>query len=166
MWSQRAVTLAIVLGSSTLLCRSQNDQTRTIVFVCEHGSAKSVIAAAHFNRIAESKRIPYPAISRGIHPDAEIPRNIKDGLLADSLDVSGWTPTMIGDSDIRRADRVITLACELPKSKSAAASKLIDWNNIPAVSDGYAEARAAIVQNIEQLLQTLSAKKPLAPTKR
>ena len=31
----------------------------TIVFVCEHGSAKSVVAAAHFNRLAAEARLPY-----------------------------------------------------------------------------------------------------------
>jgi len=151
-----ALLLAFFLIISSLPGRSQPGQAPTIVFVCEHGSAKSVIAAAHFNRLAESKGLAYRAISRGVHPDAEIPGNIKTALLADGLDVSTWKPKMIRDDDIRRADRVVTLACELPKLKSVTTAKVIDWNGIPAVSNGYEEARAAIIQKVEELFKTLS----------
>src|SRR5690242_15420164 len=50
-------------------------QTETILFVCEHGSAKSVIAAAHFKRLAEQRGLPHRAIARGINPDPEIPES-------------------------------------------------------------------------------------------
>src|ERR1700716_3028298 len=106
--------VGILLLAPALPGLSQTGEPPTVVFVCEHGSAKSVIAAAHFNRLAESKGLPYRAISRGVHPDAEIPGNIKAGLSADGLDVSRWKPKMIGDDDIQRAERVVTLACELP----------------------------------------------------
>jgi hypothetical protein len=38
---------------------------RTILFVREHGSAKSIIAAAHFNDAASKNGLPYRAIARG-----------------------------------------------------------------------------------------------------
>ncbi|MGH9334858.1 MAG: hypothetical protein ACRD21_14045, partial [Vicinamibacteria bacterium] len=44
-------------------------EPRTVVFVCEHGAAKSVIAAAHFNRLAKERELPFRAISRGTVPD-------------------------------------------------------------------------------------------------
>ncbi len=31
------------------------DEESVAVFVCEHGAAKSIVAAAHFNRIAREK---------------------------------------------------------------------------------------------------------------
>ena len=34
-------------------------QGHTILFVCEHGSAKSIIAAAHFNDLAARAGSPY-----------------------------------------------------------------------------------------------------------
>jgi arsenate reductase len=97
-----------ILTLLTLACQAQNRQPATIVFVCEHGSAKSVIATAHFNRLAEAKGLPYRAVSRGTHPDTEIPALIRTGLLADGLDVSGWKPKLISDDDMRQAARVIT----------------------------------------------------------
>ncbi len=31
------------------------DQEPVVLFVCEHGTAKSIVAAAHFNKIAQEK---------------------------------------------------------------------------------------------------------------
>jgi len=148
--------LTLIVTTASLPCAAESKLQPTVVFVCEHGNAKSTIAAAHFNRIAEAKGLPDPAISRGINPDPEIPDNIRVGLLADGIDVSGWKPTQISEADIRSAERVVTLACEMPKSKSVSRDKLIDWANLPAVSDGYTEARAEIVRRVEELLKTLS----------
>jgi chromate transporter len=49
------------------------DPTRTVVFVCEHGSAKSVVAASLFDRMAKERGLPVRAISRGTTPDASVP---------------------------------------------------------------------------------------------
>ncbi len=37
----------------------------SVVFVCEHGAAKSVIATAYFNKIAAQRQLPYRAQFRG-----------------------------------------------------------------------------------------------------
>jgi protein-tyrosine-phosphatase len=42
---------------------------KTIIFVCEHGAAKSVIAAAYFNRFAEQRGLNLRAAARGTNPD-------------------------------------------------------------------------------------------------
>jgi hypothetical protein len=44
---------AAILLLAVTTASGQDRQVQTILFVCEHGSAKSVIAAAHFNRLAE-----------------------------------------------------------------------------------------------------------------
>jgi hypothetical protein len=38
-----------------LLKETMKQSNPTIVFVCEHGAAKSVIAAAYFNKLAQEK---------------------------------------------------------------------------------------------------------------
>ena len=48
--------------------------------VCEHGSAKSVVAAAHFNYIARERNLKLRAISRGTNPDEEIAPKAAEGL--------------------------------------------------------------------------------------
>ena len=129
-----------------------------ILFVCEHGSAKSVIAAGHFNRLAAARKLPVRAFGRGIDPDAEIPAIIRIGMLADGLDVSGLKPETVTLREIQNARRVITLGCELPASKSVAAAKLEQWNDIPPVGSGYEAARRAIVEHIDQLLKSLAGR--------
>ena len=85
------IGVAIFVLGVGLLAYAQ-EPAPTIVFVCEHGSAKSVIAAAHFNRLAEEKGLPYRAVSRGVQPDEAIPDGVKSGLRGDGLDVSSWKP--------------------------------------------------------------------------
>src|ERR1700694_3433304 len=82
---------------------AQSDQvnSQTVVFVCEHGSAKSVIAAAYFNRLASEKGIPYRAISRATKPDDNIDPKVKSKLAADGLDVSSWKPVKVSDKDVQ-----------------------------------------------------------------
>jgi protein-tyrosine-phosphatase len=129
-----------------------------VVFVCEHGSAKSVIAATHFNRIAESKGLPYLAVSRGVHPDAEVPQNIRSGLLADGFQGDPAKPKLVAAEDVGSAARVVTLGCELPKGSGDRTEKVVDWKDLPAVNNGYAEARKAIVERVENLVKELADK--------
>ena len=131
-------------------------EPQVILFVCEHGSAKSVIAAAHFNRMASEKGLPYRAVTCGVNPDQELPPTVLCGLAADGLDVASWKPQKVGDADVVTANRVITIACSLPATRSTSAVKVTEWNDIPNVSDGYEAARKAIVDRVTELLNSLS----------
>ena len=130
---------------------------QVILFVCEHGAAKSVIAAAHFNRLASEKGLPYRAITRGVNPDQEIPSRIVGGLAGDGLDVSGWKPQKVSDADVAHADRVITLACSLPKKESGKAVKVTEWNDVPEGA-GYEATRKAILDRVTELVNALAKK--------
>src|SRR5690242_9243576 len=112
----------------------------TIVFVCEHGSAKSTIAAAHFNDIANKSGLPYRAIARGVHPDKEIPPYVKSGLAAEGLDIRGWQPKPFSEGDALRSDGIITLGCTLPTAKSVVTRKIQEWNDVPSPSENYQNA--------------------------
>src|SRR6185369_6750631 len=103
----------------------------TVVFVCEHGAAKSVIAAAHFNRLATERGLPFRAVSRGTKPDDVVAPRVRTGLAADGIDVSTWRPTAVSDEDIRKAAQVVSLATDLPATKPSVKSKLLEWNDIP-----------------------------------
>ena len=92
----------IVLPSVSVLAQkapTQGGFGHTILFVCEHGSAKSVIAAAHFNDLANKNGLPYRAIAQGIHPDKEIPHYVKSGLAAEGLSIRRWRPTRFSEED-------------------------------------------------------------------
>jgi protein-tyrosine-phosphatase len=146
---------AFVAAQSTPV--KQDVNASTIVFVCEHGAAKSVIAAAHFNRLAAERGLPYRAVSRGTKPDEKIGAGVLSGLADDGLDVSTWHPTPVSDDDIRRSARVVSLATEIPKTKPFAKTKLVEWNDIPSVSENYSAARTAIVEQVRKLVDSLAA---------
>src|SRR5438067_2384523 len=54
-----------------------------IVFVCEHGAAKSVIATAYFNKLAAERGLPHRATFRGTSPQAELSERTVAALHAD-----------------------------------------------------------------------------------
>src|SRR5215813_7128433 len=131
----------------------------TIVFVCEHGAARSVIAAAHFNRLATEKGLPYRAVSRGMKPDETVAPAVKAGLASEGLDVSAWKPKAVTDEDIQRAKSVVSLGTDLPAAKPHAKPKLLEWNEIPSMSQNYDAARGAIVKLVTELVESLADRK-------
>src|SRR5207245_656045 len=67
----------------------------TVLFVCEHGAAKSVIAAAYFNKLAIERGLRYRAMFRGTNPQPEISPATVRGLNADGLEVPSAKPAAI-----------------------------------------------------------------------
>jgi hypothetical protein len=64
-----SVVVVAILGSAGLYgqgskVQTANERTPTILFVCEHGAAKSVIAAAYFDKLAKERGLNYRAVFR------------------------------------------------------------------------------------------------------
>jgi len=152
------IVAAILLLGGVAAPGQDKQENQTILFVCEHGSAKSVIAAAHFNRLAKQRKLPYRAIARGINPDPEIPQQVRVSLANDGLDVAAWKPQLVAEKDVREAARVVTFACKLPFPEKITAGKLVDWHDVPSTSEDYERARTVIVDKIEALIKTLTPK--------
>lgn len=152
------IVAAILLLGGIAAPWQDKPENQTILFVCEHGSAKSVIAAAHFNRLAEQRKLPYRAVARGINPDPEIPQRVRVNLAKDGLDVAAWKPQRVAEKDVRGAARVVTFGCKLPFPEKITAGKLVDWQDVPSTSEDYERARTVIVDKIEALIKTLTPK--------
>lgn len=122
----------------------------TIVFVCEHGAAKSVIAAAYFNQFANERRLPLRAIARGTDPEENLSTQALKGLSEDGLSPIESVPQKLTEADIQSAQRVIAF-CELPIEYHK--QTVIEyWEDIPPVSENYARARDVITEHIRQML--------------
>jgi arsenate reductase (thioredoxin) len=143
--------LALLLG--TLMTPPEPNPVGTVLFVCEHGSAKSVVAAAHFNRLAADRGLPFRAISRGTVPDAEMAPAAVQGLLGDGLKPDDPAPIKLTQSDLDAATRVVTF-CDLPPGLKPA-TPIERWE-VPPVSTEYAGSREAMLKHIEQLLRELA----------
>lgn len=133
-----------------------NAQRRTVVFVCEHGSAKSVVAAAHFNRLAAAAGLDVHAVSRGTDPDAEFPPNAVNGLARDGLRPLDDAPRVLARDDLASAIQVVTF-CALPGPYSSR-GPIERWDDIPAVSEDYDRAQRAIVLRVERLVNELASR--------
>src|SRR5262245_58747869 len=97
------VALLGALWSAQSVTADKAGESPKVVFVCEHGSVKSLIAASYFNRIALQRGIPYRAIARGTAPESTVPTPVQEGLKEIGLDVSSYVPQLFQASDLRGA---------------------------------------------------------------
>jgi arsenate reductase len=127
----------------------------SVLFVCLHGAAKSVIAAEYLQLLAAERGIRIETAAAGVEPDVEIPPTVTSCLLAEGIDVRGRSPVAVSRQMIERADHVVSFGCDLTDVTPAATS-VTEWTDVPAVSDGYATARDEIVRRVTTLLDELS----------
>jgi len=124
-----------------------------IVFVCEHGSSKSVVAAAFCRRLAKQRGLDVEVVSRGTAPEPAVPAGVRSGLKSDGIDVGEFKPTGVSAADLRDAAKVISFG---PDLSAFTKGSVEDWSATPAVSDDYKAARNYIVKQLEMLLDQLS----------
>jgi len=125
-----------------------------VLFVCLHGSAKSVIASEHFRRLAAERGLIADTSSAGTEPDAEIPPGVVRGLRGDGIDPSGLRPQGVTRADLERASRVVAFACDL--TDMAPPGLTIErWDDVPAVSEDYGRARNVIAARVRGLVDQL-----------
>lgn len=123
-----------------------------IVFVCLHGAAKSVLAAALFAQEAARAGVPVEALARGIEPDPTVSPAAALGLLAEGLDIRDDRPRALAPGDLIGASRVVAFGCDVGEMVPSSVP-VEQWAEVPAVSDGYARARAAVVSHFPALLE-------------
>lgn len=123
----------------------------TIVFVCEHGSAKSVVAAAYFNHLAKQQGLQFHAIPRGTTPDAELSPKVVKALHNDQINLPPDKPRKLTYAEASNALWVITF-CELPHDIK---TQNVDRWDVPPISEDYSKSRDAILKKLQELIQRL-----------
>lgn len=126
-----------------------------VVFVCEHGSVKSLVATVYFNRRAEERGLAYRALARGIAPDRVVPSTVRDGLLKDGFDVSAFHPRQFRVSDAKRAALVVSFDQDLAKSIGTPVQYL-RWDDLPGVTTDYSRGRDEITRRVDALIDELA----------
>ena len=145
----------LLLGLGAVLAQDRNpDAKPTVVFVCEHGSAKSVIAALELERMAKAHGLAVKILARGANPDAEIPKLVRDGLKADGYDVGTMKPTKVSEKDLKGATKIVSFGPDL-RPLLADGALVADWSATPSVTEDYRAARDYIRQQLEILLKDL-----------
>lgn len=121
----------------------------TILFVCEHGAAKSIMAAAYFNQLANGHRLHLNAIARGAHPDGELSAATVNGLAWDGLEPGESHLQDLTREELLFAPRMISFF-DVP-SEFAQATTVEQWKDIPPVSQEYDKARDIILEHLPAL---------------
>src|SRR5215470_10464420 len=113
---RRSILLVLVplLGAMTLPAQQESRTAPLkVVFVCEHGAAKSVIAAKELEKLARERGIQVQVVARGTTPDPEIGPAVRQGLKAEGIDVGNMTPIKVKAEDLRDATMVVSFGPDL-----------------------------------------------------
>lgn len=127
---------------------------RTVLFLCPHNAAKSVIAAAYFERLANQNNLDFCATSARTAPDDATVPAVVDLLRSEGLDVSAHLPQQGTREELIGAFRIVSLGCDV--SDLAPPDKAIErWDDIPPVSQNLIAARDVVLEHVEQLIGEL-----------
>jgi arsenate reductase (thioredoxin) len=135
------------------ICQLGYTQTKRVIFVCEHGAAKSVIAATYFNKMAKERNLNWEAVCRGTHPDANISDAARNGLSADSLSVGNLRPQKLVLRDTADVERIIVFT-PLPEDFNTNI-EVKNWSHVPNIDASYEARRDAIIRQINKLLDSI-----------
>ena len=129
-------------------------ETRTVLFLCPHAAAKSVLAKAEFERLAAARGLAARADAAGTEPDPGPAPAVVAALAAEGIDVSGHRPRRVTADELAAAWRVVSLGCDL--AGIAPVDLAIErWDDVPPVSTDLPVARAAIRAHVERLVDDL-----------
>lgn len=123
----------------------------TVLFVCRHGAAKSVLAAADLRRLAADRGLRIVVDSAGIEPDPAVSPAVVDALQRDGVDLAGLRPRLVRAAELRSAARVITFDLE-PTELAIVTTDVERWDDVPPVGDAPERARAVIARHLEDLV--------------
>ena len=127
-----------------------------VLFLCPHNAAKSVLAAAHFARLAASRGLDVPVASAGTDPASEPAPGVVEALRAEGIDVSAHRPRRVTAGDLATAWRVVSLGCDVGDHLPAGV-RVEQWDDIPPPSQNLAGAEAAIRRHPAHLVDEVEA---------
>jgi arsenate reductase (thioredoxin) len=125
-----------------------------IVFLCPHGAAKSVIAAAYCQQLADRYDVPLRATAAGTEPDAEFSPAVLKLLRTEGIEVADQRPRRVTPEELAAASRIISLGCDLEDLQTAG-MVVEHWDDVPPPSQNLLLARDQIRAHVEQLVATL-----------
>jgi arsenate reductase (thioredoxin) len=137
--------------------RKADTKAAQVVFVCEHGSVKSLMAASYFNQLARERGLAMHAVARGMTPDESVPEKIAQALSEDGFEVRAFIPVQISNTDVEGSTRVVAIGVALDGVQEAEKSKVERWDDVPAASVDYPAARQALKTRVARLLDRMQA---------
>lgn len=141
---------------SKRIIEEQTNQPERVVFLCQHGGAKSVAAAAYFDRLAAERELGLVAVARAAEdPYEAVPAPVAKALATEGIDVGELKPRSVEMNDLKGASRVIVIGCELGALNVPPEVPVERWDDVPMMSDDLEGSSAAILAHVERLVDDL-----------
>ena len=148
------LAIALILGTVVPLPGSAQQSgdvaPRTVLFVCDHGTVRSLLAKVLFDEYAEQVGLHVRAVARGTQADSSVPAWMQQGLVSDHVALGPWRPQTLRPTDL--SDALHVFSFDVP---SGARGSREQWNGLPSVSKDYARGRDAIKVRVHALVDSL-----------
>ena len=131
-------------------------RVRQVLFVCEHGAAKSVFAGSYFNALAEREGLNARAAARGIEPDENIVERVQAEAVAAGFPLCAARPVQLTPDDVTSADVVV--AFDLGSAELGTQGAHEAWDGLPSLKLEFEPGRAAIMARVEALVDEMKAR--------
>jgi protein-tyrosine-phosphatase len=148
------VVVEVEPGWPTTTPAAPGSDPHRVVFVCEHGSVKSLVATLYFNQRAQLRGLRYTAVARGTSPQAAVPASVQLALRADGFDVDHYVPQPFSTKDVDKASLVVSFDQDTTNTVAGRVSEL-RWDNLPSVLADYMRGRDEILERVDGLIEEL-----------
>jgi protein-tyrosine-phosphatase len=125
-----------------------------VLLLCPHNAAKSVLAAAYFNQLAQLDGLPFLADSAGTEPEIAVSPAVRTMLAYDGIDVSSYVPRHVTREELQTSAYIISMDCDV-EDLGVAPERVIVWSDVPPVSQQPQQARAVIRAHVQRLIAEL-----------
>ena len=151
--------LAVPVASQRATGIQKNSKPPTILFMCPHGAAKSVLASAYFQRLAKERGLNVRVESAGTDPDATVSPAVAAHLKGQGHSIPIAKPRKVAPDEFASADVVISIGCDLGALPQPL-GRLVRWDEVPALSDDFTAADEAIRKRVTDLVEELVRSMP------
>lgn len=146
----------VVLWPSTARAQTSRSVAApdTVLFICEHGTVRSLLAKLLFEEYAKEVGLAMVAVSRGTAIDSAVAPWMMRSLASDGFLIGSWHPQALAASDLAHARHVVSF--DLPTAVSASThARREQWDGFPSVSANYAAGRDTIAVRVRHLVDSL-----------
>ena len=127
----------------------------TILFLCPHAAAKSVLAMNYCKRLASEAGLAVKVWNAGTEPEPTINRAVKRFLEDEGFELDGFVPSLLTNADLEAAQIVVSIGCIGPE-RVPKGTRFLDWSDVPMLSDDFVMARDQIYKHVVDLVNELA----------
>ncbi len=152
-----AFSLAWVQGSRGTGATTVSQKQPTVLFICPHGAAKSVLASAYFQELAKERGLRVRVDAAGVEPQEAVSTVVKEHLERNGYTVPVTKPRAVTKEELDQADVVISLGCDVSRLPVTPRT-LRKWDEVPGPSEDFKGADEAIRNRVMALVEELLAR--------